>query len=97
MSGPDVIGQCDIDPVNGRRIYVDADAWALLSEISRTNLISHELGHCLLNRQHNNNVFFLDNQFYVDPFAPVSIMNATLIQDVDFLADSTHYWDELFK
>lgn len=33
-------------------ILIDKDYWYLISEYQRINLIFHELGHCVLNRDH---------------------------------------------
>ena len=49
-------GQCSFE---NNTITIDREKWEILSEEQRVWLIFHELGHCLLGRQHKNRI--MDN------------------------------------
>lgn len=51
--GP-VVGLC-YSSVRKRIVQIDYTFWQNSSETSRTTLIRHELGHCLLGRDHTEN------------------------------------------
>ncbi len=65
------LGMCHYKEDYGIRI--NAYAWPGLSEERRHNLIAHEMGHCLLGRDHVH-------AWYPDG-CPTSIMAASLIAD----------------
>lgn len=47
------LGRCTIYSLSGkRRILIDEDRWEAADETERFQVISHELGHCDLNRDH---------------------------------------------
>lgn len=51
-----VVGVC-ITYTNGyKEIQVDRDGWIEFDENYREELILHELGHCILGRDHDNNL-----------------------------------------
>lgn len=90
------LGQCDKSM--GRSVSILRSGWGKASEVERTLLIAHELGHCLLNRQHRNDTYniFIPLTF-MDPVAPVSIMHPSLPTEEDFHYAEAKYWDELFN
>lgn len=50
------VGVC-IKYTNGyKEIQIDPDAWLEYDEYYREELIFHELGHCILDREHDNSV-----------------------------------------
>lgn len=49
---PNVIGQCVHDPNKPNTVIVDRAYWTTASDLEREFLVFHELGHCVLNREH---------------------------------------------
>lgn len=60
-----VLGTCTMYSSGLRYIELSTRYWKSLSYNAREQLVLHELGHCILNRQHN---------VYLTNFRPVSIM-----------------------
>lgn len=61
---PPVVGECEMET---KTVRIDPTFWKTAVEVQRQELIFHELGHCILNRDHNN-AQFADH-------CPKSIMN----------------------
>lgn len=78
-NGIGTVGTCRYYTSGKREILIDPNFWASASEARRAALIFHELGHCVLNRLHNDTV---------DSRGPVSIMHTYLL-DADIFED--HY------
>jgi hypothetical protein len=72
--------------IHYKEIFIDPEFWRYASYFDKISVIFHELGHCDLNRDHNNS---LDEFGY-----PISIMNATLVQLNPL--NITDYINELF-
>jgi len=70
-----------------KKIKINNDFWKNLSEIYKSQLMAHELGHCLLNRPHQGNDF--QN--------PTSIMNGSLFSDYLFVNEYDRFIKELFQ
>ncbi|MDQ3017087.1 MAG: hypothetical protein M3R25_10280 [Bacteroidota bacterium] len=51
---PNVIGQCSWNQNNAHNIVVDEDYWKTASDLQREFLVFHELGHCVLGKEHND-------------------------------------------
>lgn len=68
-------------------VTIDPYYWNTLFENSRQELMDHELGHCILNRQHRNDL--LTNG------QPASIMNQFTFAGFVLDANSTYYYHEL--
>lgn len=71
LDGP--AGQCNewrVGVNDYEEITIDPDKWARMNDWHRKWLLKHELGHCLLNRDHNND--------YLEPNVPVSVMIDTV-------------------
>lgn len=83
------------NPLVGRSIQIDINAWPTLSEGEKTTLIFHELGHCLLNRQHTSKLIPGTSDAGLVPI-PASIMNPSIIPDDAFEANYPYYINELF-
>ncbi len=81
------VGVCERG--NGRTptVIIDEYFWAGSSEGYRQEIIDHELGHCILNRDHNNAV--LPNGW------PASIMNAYLFNPQVIDNNKQYYFHEL--
>jgi len=52
ITGDNTIGQCQAYSDGGTRIVIDAIRWKPLSPLKREYVIFHELGHCVLDRDH---------------------------------------------
>lgn len=72
-----------------RVVQINYHYWLRLSIAGREELIFHELGHCVLNRAHNDT---LDGNG-----VPVSIMNSTHLGQAKYLAQYSSYIQELFN
>lgn len=79
-----IIGLCYPDD---KTIHIKRSFWTGASAISKTNLIFHELGHCDLNRLHDDNE-------YPDG-CPLSLMNTLLIHDNCYLTHKYELIQEL--
>lgn len=55
ITQPNVIGQCSWDQTHQHSIVVDQDYWRGANDLQREFLIFHELGHCVLGRDHVDN------------------------------------------
>lgn len=77
-----VVGQC-FQYSNGYEIVIKREFWDLVSETARTLLIFHELGHCVLNRQHEER-------------RPSIMMPVNLPADATYEANKVYYLKELF-
>lgn len=82
------VGVCEVDAF-GRKITIDQASWLNLDEGSRQNLIFHELGHCILNLNHDNSL--------MSSGLPDSLMNAMILPRGVFMAFRVHYMDQLFE
>lgn len=85
-----VLGVCVRSDEAPNRVAVDQEAWAAASPAFRELIVFHELGHCVLNREHLDD----DNDGVC-----VSIMNSGLSGCEISLEESeirTAYLDELF-
>lgn len=78
------LGQCTMNVTPKIEINIDyAEYPDLLKRI-----LYHELGHCILNRSHDNRVFH-DH--------PVSLMNAIIVDGVNWSQHKKYYINELFN
>lgn len=68
-------------------VTIDLNYWTTASEDDRQELIDHELGHCILLRQHRNDSLSNGN--------PASIMNAYHFSGFYMQQNATYYYNEL--
>jgi len=47
-----VIGQCAHSETEENKVIIDQDYWATATDLEKEFVIFHELGHCVLNREH---------------------------------------------
>lgn len=87
ITDPDVAGTCDIS-AGSYEVTLDSDYWALADDDEKTMLVFHELGHCLLDRDHRTDLN--------SDGMPVSIMNPYLFDSVYFHDHYASYVNELF-
>jgi len=52
ITTPNVIGQCAHDPNEPSTVIIDRSYWNIATDLEREFLVFHELGHCVLNRDH---------------------------------------------
>jgi hypothetical protein len=77
--------------LTGGTIRIKADIWKEASTEHREELIYHEMGHCVLDREHNDEETFEGRpKSYMHPSLLVSNNN-------DYESRKTEYLDELFK
>ncbi len=76
----------DLDPPT---VGVDGAIFASLTEVERQAVISHELGHCVLHREHRDE----ENEYGV----PLSMMNSHSINMLLLESNAEYYNEELFK
>lgn len=50
----DVIGNCKFKPKEPRQVTIDRQNWEGISELEREYIVFHELGHCYLERIHDD-------------------------------------------
>lgn len=82
------VGQCWQFDDSTPTIVVDAEIWQLIGYYEREILVFHELGHCILGREHRNS---LD-----DNGMPKSIMYKHLFNEYYYETYREKYLNELF-
>lgn len=74
-----------------REIYIDRDFWYSASDNQRESLILHELGHCVLRRDHIESIVERDGTKIIK-----SIMNPSIIGGKHYYeANKQYYYNEL--
>ncbi len=99
-------GRCEWHFIKGRKVLIDPDKWEGLDEPSREALLFHELGHCLLHREHDSKearIPDLRSAAEKDPrdgttefTGPKSLMNPTSVAGSVYLRNKGYYVKELF-
>jgi hypothetical protein len=74
-------------------IEIDKDYYDMYSNTEKEELIFHELGHCIFNRDHTT-----ERMMYKSYSVPISIMYPYMFGGSWFYEQNlTHYYDELVK
>lgn len=94
---PGEIGVCEQGPFQAPRVLVGRAAWRARSDAGREALIFHELGHCLLGRDHRDDLTALRLQDGRSGYAPASLMNTRGVRPDLYASDRNYYLSELFK
>lgn len=81
-----IVGTCQRG-LDYKKITIDKNFW-LYNEQSREMIMIHELGHCVLNLNHNDKY---------ENGIPISIMNTYLFNYSIFQVYRDFYYDELFQ
>ena len=55
ITTPNVIGTCSLDQTHRHSIVLDRVYWRNATDLQREFLVFHELGHCVLGREHVDN------------------------------------------
>lgn len=79
------VGFCEYDT---QTVDIDAVAWKRMSDVIREQLIFHELGHCLLGRQHVGYIY--------EDGRPKSIMYPMVFSEYTYTHWRAEYLNELF-
>jgi hypothetical protein len=87
------VGVCKIYNNGQRRIEIDREYWDNSGDLVKEELLFHELGHCILNRKHDETM--TTHSDYRHRF-PNSIMYPYIIGYTPFYEQfKLHYWEEL--
>jgi hypothetical protein len=91
------IGVCEQSPFQPPRVLVSRSAWAIRSDVGREALIFHELGHCLLDRDHRDDVVRLTGgRGGRTVVAPASLMHTRGVRPQLYAESKDYYLRELF-
>lgn len=85
-----VIGECRVSK-GYKTIIIDPDEWFHSSNTRHKELIYHELGHCLLNRDHFDTAMVINNVLM-----PASLMSTIMLNEYFFEEYEDYYINELF-
>lgn len=82
------VGYCVIDPKGGVIIKIYTPAWKEMDDYQREDLVFHELGHCLIGRDHCSKI---------NHEGPISIMNWRVLDGSYYKKHREDLVDELFN
>ena len=92
--GKVIVGACIKNKNETKEIIINENHWNSLSGVDgefflKKQIVFHEMGHCVLNRKH-------DNALYKNKI-PLSIMNKSLFSNKEFYQENEAlYFEELF-
>ena len=86
--GGDIVGSCSLYSDGHGKVQVDTKTWNAIDESTRAEIILHELGHCVLYRDHRVDLDADGN--------PLSIMYPYVLNDYYFASDEIPLLNELF-
>lgn len=84
-----ILGSCEysITPI----VRINRQFFANASAANKEQVAFHELGHCILNREHDTRTII-----YAGVTIPKSIMSPSLFNEYYYITYRTYYLDELF-
>jgi hypothetical protein len=85
------VGVCFTYSNGDKEIIIDKEWWDRVSPTSRESLIFHELGHCALNRAHNNEEIEKEGKK-----VRASLMNPGVVSSNDYNSYKPGYLHELY-
>jgi hypothetical protein len=88
MRSPINVGECHYSYPN-HTVKINKNYWDKSSDTVKKIIIYHELGHCMLYRDHNNQLNSINQ--------PMSIMYSKVLYGSVFLRDELQYINELMK
>ena len=88
---PEFVGVCFTYSNGDKEIIIDKQWWDRVSPTSRESLIFHELGHCALNRVHNDEEIEKNGKT-----VRASIMNPGVVSSMDYNSYKPGYLHELY-
>lgn len=83
----ELVGECVTYSDGARQILIDPGYWSQLDEVSRKDVIYHELGHCKFGRVHTSAI--------LNDLCPTSIMNPYVFGDPCWAEHEAQYLTEL--
>jgi len=89
---PEFQGVCFVYSDGSKEIIIKKEWWDGAHEFYRRSLIHHELGHCRLNREHDDELLAHGGANY-----KASIMNSEIVGPTHFRQFQDEYETELFK
>lgn len=92
-----MVGLCTRWTSGYRQIQIDRDYWfnPSTTQEAKIGLIFHEMGHCALNRGHNNETFYYSGSHILGD-VPTSLMNMYNFYSPYYKELQSYYFDELF-
>lgn len=87
----DVQGLCNEYSDGTKEILIKRSWWNNVDEGLRESLLFHELGHCRLGRNHNDDMLTIGNSQF-----KVSLMNTYIVESAEYTLHQTEYFKELF-
>lgn len=91
IADEDVAGQCWF--TSPRLIEIDTPYWNEITDLGKEQLVLHELGHCVLNLEHNESIGTVGAWMNV----PLSIMYPVNFGDEPWYGDNrAYYLQELY-
>lgn len=88
-----VIGVCIEYNKHIKIIKINPRFWNQADTYEREALVFHELGHCELNKDHNDAIFEITDNHFI----PASLMRSNLLDGNIYTTNRTYYIYELFK
>jgi hypothetical protein len=88
------VGFCDFFD---KTVYIDLDYWKTQNSSQQQQMIDHELGHCLLGRNHMHVIINYENNSSSVDFIPKSLMNPVVLSDNEYIDHKSYYRKELFQ
>lgn len=85
------VGVCFTYSNGDKEIIIDKEWWDRVSETAKESLLYHELGHCALNRGHNEDTIEKNNKTI-----RASVMHPGVVSTMDYNNYKTGYIHELF-
>lgn len=80
-----------------RQITVDPDYWNIADNMEKISLMFHELGHCVLNREHVNSLYYYNGE-HISGYVPVSFMYPyNIFHQENFNELKDYYFHEMFN
>ncbi len=92
------IGVCEQSPLHSPRVLVDRATWLAHSDDGREAMIFHELGHCLLGRDHKDDLTTMRSPLGDRALqTPASLMHSRGVRATTYASDRNYYLKELFS
>lgn len=92
------LGEFNLETTSVREIIVSTRYWESLSEMTKKEVMYHELGHCSLDRSHTtgNSLFSLNGSRFSAPTSIMSPSPVSLVNDQAYSTLKDYYLAELF-
>lgn len=74
------------------KIFINETLWSISTDTEKEQLLAHELGHCVLGRDHDDDIIEREGELIHK-----SVMSTYSFSDNVFKRHREYYFDELFK